>query len=81
MVKIKAVWKNNQLVFKNFIVKKESDNFVGVYSRGGQYCAGHLITSATTLKQAAQKAKLLELGYAIGYQDAKDIYTDNEYNY
>ena len=75
MPKVTANWKDKQLVFDHFIVKRESPHFVGVYHRGGaQY--GQPITSAPTLPLAARKAKLLELGYSLGYKDAKECYSD-----
>lgn len=67
--KIKAVWKDGKLLFNHFVVKKDSDNFFGVYHRYGSKC-GPLITSDTTLKGAAKKAKLLEIGYKLGSDSA-----------
>ena len=73
--KIKAVWRNGMLVFPRFIVKKESDNFVGVYHRWG-YACGPIVTSATTLKAAAKKAKLLEIGYSMAEDDLRKMHKD-----
>ena len=75
MEKIKATWQNKKLVFGHFLVKRESPEFVGVYERCGLRGI-RLITSAPTLTAAAKKAKLLEMGYRMGYNDAKDIYQD-----
>lgn len=75
MKKIKAVWKNGKLMFDHFIVNQESDCFVGVYCRrGDEY--GVLITSATTLKGAAQKAKLLEIGWQMGEKESDDFHRE-----
>lgn len=76
MAKIKAVWKDEKLVFNHFIVKKESDNFVGVYRRHGSK-RGPLITSDTTLKGAAKKAKLLEMGWRMGEKDSDDFHKES----
>lgn len=73
--KIKASWRNGMLVFPRFIVKKGSDNFVGVYHRWGYDC-GPIVTSATTLKAAAKKAKLLEIGYSIAEEEMREMYKD-----
>ena len=73
--RIKAVWKNGMLIFPRFVVKKESDAFVGVYHRWGYDC-GPIVTSATTLKAAAKKAKLLEIGYRIAEEDLREMYKD-----
>jgi hypothetical protein len=71
MKKIKATLKDGKLIFRHFIVKKESDHFVGVYHRYGSKC-GPLIASDTTLKGAARKAKLLEMGWRMGEKESDD---------
>jgi hypothetical protein len=75
MKKIKEMWKDGKLIFGHFIVKKESDHFVGVYQRYGSKC-GPLVTSDTALKGAAKKAKLLESGWQLGEKDATDCYRE-----
>ena len=70
-MKIKARWHNGNLYFKNFVVIKESENFYGVY-RGLGSMKNKPITSATTLKQAAKKAKLLQMGYEFCKEDEDD---------
>lgn len=73
--KIKATWKDNELMFTHVIVCKNSGNFFGVYHRyGSKY--GPLITSDTTLKGAAKKAKLIEIGWNFGEEVMKDLYGD-----
>lgn len=74
--KIKATWKDNKLIFDHFIVCKNSDNFIGVYHRHGYSKCGPLITSDTTLKGAAKKAKLLEIGWMFGEKEMKDCYRE-----
>lgn len=56
---------NGNVVFDRFIVKKESENFYGVYTH---YCGTivALITSGTTKDSACKKAKLLQIGFDIG---------------
>lgn len=75
MEKVKATWKDGKLIFGHFIVRKESDNFVGVYHRCGYKC-GPLVTSDTTLKGAAKKAKLLEIGWQLGEKEMRDCYRE-----
>lgn len=75
MNKIKAVWRDNKLFFKHFVVKRESENFVGVYRRCGSNC-GPIVTSDETLKGAAKKAKLLEIGWNLGYGEGYDLYKE-----
>lgn len=64
-MKIKAVWKNDLLVFTHVAVKKESETFYGVYrySVWDKKVYGEVITSAETLNSASKKAKLIEIGY------------------
>jgi hypothetical protein len=76
MKKIEAIWKDGKLIFGHFIVKKESDHFVGVYQRCGSNC-GSLVTSDTTVNGAAKKAKLLEIGWRLGEENA-DAYHKEE---
>ena len=64
--KIKATWRDNNLVFTHFVVKQESPFMYSVYRcalHGVPY--GEIITSGETMAQAAKKAKLLEMGYQI----------------
>lgn len=65
MAEVKAQFVGDNLCFRNFIVKKESDNFYGVYEKGFHYndSLGELITSADSMNKAAKKAKLLQIGY------------------
>ena len=63
--KIEAKMVGDVLDFGCFIVKKESDNFYGVYDYVGK-TQGELITSGSTMKKAAKKAKLLQIGFEIG---------------
>ena len=64
-MKVESRVENGNIVFDRFIVKKESDNFYGVY----EYffgSANSLITSATTKDSACKKAKLLQIGFDLG---------------
>lgn len=64
-MEVKAVWKNDLLVFTHVAVKKESETFYGVYrySVWDKKTYGEVITSAETLDKASKKAKLIEIGY------------------
>ena len=54
-------------------VVKRSDNFYGVYktwyNRNSNGYVSELLTSATTKNQAYKKAKLIRMGYKMGYRD------------
>jgi hypothetical protein len=67
MTEVKAQFVGGNLCFRNFIVKKESDSFYGVYEKSclDNYPLGGLITSADSMNKAAKKAKLLQIGYNI----------------
>lgn len=70
-MEIKAKMKNGKLYFRNFVVIKESESFYAVYR--GEHAEKHKpITSAPTLKQAAKKAKLLQMGYEFCKEDEDD---------
>jgi hypothetical protein len=62
---IKASINGDKLMFNDFIVIKESDNFYGVYERYSDDKCGSIITSGTTSDNASKKAKLLQIGYNI----------------
>lgn len=70
-MEVKAKWKNGKLYFKNFVVVKEKENFYAVYQNIYQP-KEKPITSATTLNQAAKKAKLLQLGYLMCIEEKDD---------
>lgn len=57
-------------------VVKCSDNFCGVYKSWFNYAINgymrELLTSATTKNQAYKKAKLILMGYKMGYDDGSD---------
>lgn len=57
-------------------VIKRSDNFYGVYKSWFNYAINgykrELLTSATTKNQAYKKAKLIRMGYKMGYDDGCD---------
>lgn len=57
-------------------VIKRSDNFYGVYKSWFNYAINgykrELLTSATTRNQAYKKAKLIRMGYGMGYDDGYD---------
>ena len=57
--------RNGNIVFDRFIVKKESENFYGVYEHF-YGSTNSLITSGTTKDSACKKAKLLQIGFNIG---------------
>lgn len=60
---------NGVLHFKNFYVIKEEDRFYSVRIKGNM----EIIASSDTFKKAAKKAKLLQIGYDMGYnQGGKD---------
>ena len=73
---IKVTWKNNTLCFNDFVVVKESETFYGVYERSlmSYSPSGNLITSGRTLKNAAKKAQLLQIGYNICKEKNDDNY-------
>lgn len=54
-------------------VVKCSDNFYGVYKSWFNYAINgymrELLTSATTKNQAYKKAKLIRMGYKMGFDD------------
>lgn len=54
-------------------VVKRSENFYGVYKSWFNYAINgymlELLTSATTKNQAYKKAKLIRMGYKMGYDD------------
>ena len=64
------------LYFDNFAVREDSENFYGVYEYGidriskSREIYEEVITSATNMKEASQKAKLLQIGYNIGFDKA-----------
>ena len=72
-MKVPSAWRGDKLCFKHFIVQKDSETFYGVYRRlafdNRPY--GNVVTSAETMKAAARKAKLLEIGYCEGREDAQ----------
>lgn len=57
-------------------VVKCSENFYGVYKSWFNYAINgykrELLTSATTKNQAYKKAKLILMGYKMGYNDGCD---------
>lgn len=61
---MESVRNGNTIIFNNFIVLKEADNFQGVYEKypGNSYNR-KVITSGTTCDNACKKAKLLQIGY------------------
>jgi hypothetical protein len=68
---IKAVIDGENMLFKDFIVVKESENFYGVYERYSDNKSGSIITSGTTKEIACKKAKLLQTGWNLksGYMN------------
>ena len=56
---------NGDVIFKRFLVKKESNNFYGVYMHYNEDILS-LISSGTTKDSACRKAKLLQIGFDIG---------------
>ena len=65
---------NNSMVSPVYLeVIKRSDNFYGVYKSWQNYSNNRyeyeLLTSATTKNQAYKKAKLIRMGYKMGYSD------------
>lgn len=61
---MESVRNGNTVIFNNFIVLKEADNFWGVYEKypNNSYNI-KAITSGTTCDNACKKAKLLQIGY------------------
>lgn len=51
--------------FDNFAVRREKDDFYGVYA----IYNGNIVTSGETLKDACQKAKMLQIGYSLARED------------
>ena len=78
MSKVKATWRarDGMMVFEHFIVKKDSDNFFGVYHRGCGLSCGGIVTSGATFKSACKKAKLLEIGWDFGEQCSDAFYKE-----
>ena len=72
-MKVPSAWRGDKLCFKHFIVQKDSETFYGVYRclMFDNRPYGNVITSAKTMKAAARKAKLLEIGYCEGRDDAQ----------
>lgn len=62
--------------FNKHFVKKESDNFYGIYDEWNL-----LITSRETKSSALKVCKLIDDAYLRGYQDCREIYDENSCRY
>lgn len=51
--------------FDNFAVRREKDDFYGVYAIYNE----NIVTGGETLKDACQKAKMLQIGYNLARED------------
>ena len=56
--------------FDSFAVRREKDDFYGVYA----IYNGSIVSGGETLKDACKKAKMLQIGYNLGYSNAKEAY-------
>lgn len=56
--------------FDSFTVRREKDSFYGVYSNYDR----SIVTSGKTLNDACKKAKMLQIGYNLGYSNAREDY-------
>lgn len=74
MEKIRAIRKNDMLIFSHVAVRKDSETFYGVYEYYMYGGIGHLITSGRTLKEAAKKAKYIEMGYKLCRENMVDYW-------
>lgn len=67
---------NGNVYFNKFSVVKESENFYAVYEKPfGNWNSCYkcsLITSGTTRDSACKKAKMLQIGFDIGREWARD---------
>ena len=65
-MKVESSFCDGKVIFKNFLVRKECDNFYGVYEKWwDNSILGEMITSGKSMKIASKKAKLLQIGYDI----------------
>lgn len=74
MDKIRAIRKNNMLIFNHVAVRKDSKTFYGVYEYYMYGGIGNLITSGRTFKEAAKKAKYIEIGYKMCREHITDYW-------
>lgn len=74
MDKIRAIRDNNMLVFSNIAVRKDSETFCGVYEYYMYGGISNLITSGRTFKEAAKKAKYIEIGYRMCREHTTDYW-------
>lgn len=74
MKKIRAICKNNMLIFNHVVVRKDSETFYGVYEYYMGGSIGNLITSGRTLKEASKKAKYIEIGYEMCRENIEDYW-------
>ena len=74
-MEIKAIWKNDLLVFAHVAIKKEAEASYGVYrySTWNKRTHGKIITSAETLSKAVKKAQLIEAGYRMCQIDRNEL--------
>lgn len=56
--------------FDSFAVRREKDGFYGVYA----IYNGSIVTSGETFYDACKKAKMLQIGYNLGYSNAREDY-------
>lgn len=72
------MWKLSDIGYSPIYLEvvKCSDNFYGVYKAWFNYAINgymrELLTSATTRNQAYKKAKLIRMGYKMGFDDGCD---------
>lgn len=74
MDKIRAIRKNNMLIFNHVAVRKDSETFYGVYEYYMHGGVSNLITSGRTFKEAAKKAKYIEIGYRMCREHTADYW-------
>lgn len=69
-MEIKAVWRNDLLIFNHIAVKKESETSYGIYRYSiWDKTYGQVIARAETLDEASKQAKLIAIGYEMGKSD------------
>lgn len=74
MDKIRAMRKDNMLIFNHVAVRKDSETFYGVYKYYMYGGISNLITSGRTFKEAAKKAKYIEIGYRMCREHMPDYW-------
>lgn len=82
-MKVNSEMKDGKILFDNFIVVKESENFWGVYKRlfMCHYDKNSVITSGPTKDNACKKAKMLQIGYDMSLDDIEALKRESYYDW